>query len=106
MIANAELIGVDGSGKKITIQMGSGDYFEAKKVEALRGTGYDGYADIHLANGVIIQGVGLNLFENHGTPQEEVFVDEELDNGQSEVSGVDGEELSEDSSEEDGDESD
>lgn len=93
MIVNAELIGVDKKGKKETVQMGAGTYFEAERVEALRGKGYDGYADIHLSNGVIIQGVGLDLFENHGTPQVEVFVGEELDNGQPEVSGIDEEEF-------------
>lgn len=98
IIVNAELIGQDKQGREHVVKMGAGDFFEATKVEVLKGKGYDGYADIHLLNGLVIQGVGLDLFENHGTPQEEVIIDEsETTNGPTEVSTTDGEELSEES---------
>lgn len=103
MIQNAELIGTDKAGNEHVVKMGAGDFFEAIKVEVLKGRGYDGFGDIHLLNGLIIQGVPLEIFENHGTPQEELFVgdcDHEDTNGPKEISAVDGKELPEETREE------
>lgn len=101
MIANAELIGQDQQGKEHVVKMGAGNFFEATRVDNLRGKGYDGYVDIHLLNGLIIQGVEKAIFENHGTPEFEVKIGvEEQDNGPEEVSTVVGEELSEETREE------